>query len=133
MALSVADVLELEALRQGQATVIAGAEGLRRPVRWVHIAEGPDIAHLLKGGELLLTTGVGLAGDAHLQRRYIRELVDGGVVGLVIEMGRIFTEPPPAMVEEVRRTGVEVHLVERTTDRDIGRSRQIRTGGSAPW
>ena len=32
-----------------------------------------------------------------------------------------------------RRTGVEVHLVERTTDRDVGRSRQIRTGGSAPW
>ena len=29
--------------------------------------------------------------------------------------------------------GIEVHLVERTTDRDVGRRRQIRTGGSAPW
>jgi len=51
------------------------------------------------------------------------------------DIGVVVTDAdaPPAMVEEVRRTGVEVHLVERTTDRDVGRSRQIRTGGSAPW
>ena len=54
------------------------------------------------------------------------ETADVGVV--VTDAGA-----PPAMVEEVRRTGVEVHLVERTTDRDAGRSRQVRTGGSAPW
>ena len=51
------------------------------------------------------------------------------------DIGVVVTDAgaPPAMVEEVRRTGVEVHLVERTTDRDVGRSRQVRTGGSAPW
>jgi len=54
------------------------------------------------------------------------ETADVGVV--VTDAGA-----PPAMVEEVRRTGVEVHLVERTTDREVGHSRQVRTGGSAPW
>ena len=51
------------------------------------------------------------------------------------DIGVVVTDAgaPPAMVEEVRRTGIEVHLVERTTDRDAGRSRQVRTGGSAPW
>ena len=53
------------------------------------------------------------------------ETADVGVV--VTDAGA-----PPAMVEEVRRTGIEVHLVERTTDLDVGRSRQVRTGG-APW
>jgi len=54
------------------------------------------------------------------------ETADVGVV--VTDAGA-----PPAMVEEVRRTGIEVHLVERTTDLDVGRSRQVRTGGGAPW
>ena len=51
------------------------------------------------------------------------------------DIGAVVTDAgaPPAMVEEIRRTGVDVHLVERTTDREIGRSRQIRTGGGAPW
>lgn len=50
------------------------------------------------------------------------------------DIGAVVTDAgaPAAMVEEIRRTGVEVHLVERTTDRDVGRSRQVRTGG-APW
>ena len=44
---TVADVLTLPVIRQGMATVVAGADGLDRRVRWVHIAEIADIAPLL--------------------------------------------------------------------------------------
>jgi DeoR/GlpR family transcriptional regulator of sugar metabolism len=40
---------------------------------------------------------------------------------------------PSAMVDQVRRAGIEVRLAEATTNRDEGRSRQVRTGGAAPW
>jgi len=51
------------------------------------------------------------------------------------EMGAVITDAgaPAAMVDQVRRAGIEVRLAEATTNRDEGRSRQVRTGGAAPW
>ena len=52
--LTVADILETEALR---LTLRGGLAGVERPVRWVHISELEDPTPWLRGGELLLTTG----------------------------------------------------------------------------
>jgi DeoR family transcriptional regulator of aga operon/DeoR family fructose operon transcriptional repressor len=51
------------------------------------------------------------------------------------EMGVVITDTgaPSAMVDQVRRAGIEVRLAEATTNRDEGRSRQVRAGGAAPW
>src|SRR3954463_16480469 len=54
------EVLELPAVRRGEPAVRAGTAHLDRPVRWVHVSEVSDIAHLLEGGELILTTGIAL-------------------------------------------------------------------------
>lgn len=115
MAVSVADVLGLEVLRRGRPEVVAGAGGLHRPVRWVHIAEVPDIAYLLKGGELLLTTGLGIGPDPAVQRRYIAELAEAGVVGVVLELGRTFRETPPAMAAEADRRGLPLIVLHEET------------------
>ena len=55
--ITVQRALELPGLRGGLPEVVAGGERLDRTVRWVHAGEVPNIASLLKGGELLLTTG----------------------------------------------------------------------------
>lgn len=98
--ISVQEVLELELLRRASPRVVAGRDELDREVRWVHVAELPDIAHLLRGGELLLTTGMGIAGSSdRLQRRYVAELADAGIAGVVVELGRNFDRLPDALVE----------------------------------
>ena len=57
--ITVARALDLPALRAWPARGgDAGGDLLDRPVRWVHAGEAPNIAALLKGGELLLTTGL---------------------------------------------------------------------------
>jgi purine catabolism regulator len=96
---SVADVLTLPVIRQGMATVVAGANGLDRKVRWVHIAEIADIAPLLGGGELVLTTGIALPDDPDALASYVAELSAAGVVGVVVELVRHWhRELPAAMV-----------------------------------
>ena len=45
--------------RRSLAEVIAGGEGLDRELRWAHVIEMADPSDLLKGGELVLTTGIG--------------------------------------------------------------------------
>jgi purine catabolism regulator len=97
---SVADVLTLPVIRQGAATVVAGSNGLDRKVRWVHIAEIADIAPLLGGGELVLTTGIALPDDPNALARYVAELAAAGVVGVVIELVRHWhRELPAALVD----------------------------------
>ena len=115
MAVTVGEVLGLEPLRSAGASVLAGAASLDRPVRWVHIAELPDIAHLLEGGELLLTTGLGMAGDAAARRRYIDDLAGAGAAGVVVELGRTFDTVPADLVDAAAARELPLVSLERET------------------
>lgn len=115
MALTVRDVLELDVLRRAEAEVVAGADQLDGRVRWVHITELADIAYLLKGGELLLTTGMGLGWDPDLHRRYVRDLAEVGVVGVVVELGRTFQQLPKVMMEEAEACQLPLIALHRET------------------
>jgi PucR family transcriptional regulator, purine catabolism regulatory protein len=98
MAPTVRQVLALPELRHGRPVLLAGADRIDRAVRWVHVSELPDIAPLLRGGELILTTGIALSQNEHYLVRYIDELAGADASGLVIELGRRFAELPEAMV-----------------------------------
>src|SRR5215813_12416293 len=99
---SVREVLALDPVRYGLPRVVAGAEALDRPVRWVHVAEVPDIATLLRGGELVLTTGIGLA--------------DVGVAGLVVELGRRYAVTvPKVMSAAAARRGLPLVELRKAT------------------
>src|SRR3954452_24095872 len=110
---TVRDVLALDPVRHGAPRVVAGERGLDRPVRWVHVSEVPDIATLLRGGELVLSTGIGLPGDHEGLRRFISELAEVGACGLVVELGRAYISRVPAiMVKTAEKLGfplVELH------------------------
>ncbi|HEY9313039.1 PucR family transcriptional regulator [Williamsia sp.] len=100
MVLTLRDVLDRH-LVSADPQVLSGYDGLDNEVRWVHSSEIFEIGPLLSGGELLLTTGLGLAGvDAGTRRHYIRELAQRNVAGVAIEMGRTFDEMPDEMVRE---------------------------------
>jgi Purine catabolism regulatory protein-like family/PucR C-terminal helix-turn-helix domain/GGDEF-like domain len=102
-----ADVLKLDAVRRGEPRVVAGADRLDTRVRWVHAAEVTDIAHLLRGGELVLTTGIALPDEPDRLRTYIAELAQVGISGLIIELGRKYAhELPTALIRAAEENGV---------------------------
>ncbi|MDO0937331.1 PucR family transcriptional regulator ligand-binding domain-containing protein [Streptomyces sp. DG2A-72] len=104
--LTVADVLALPVLAAGQPQVVTGLARLDRPVRWVHITELTDPASFLKGGELVLTTGMPLPEEPAGVRRYVDELADIGAAALVIELVRRYHRPPDALVHACRARGL---------------------------
>jgi len=107
MPLTVSDLLAMPVLADARAEVLAGSALASRPVRWVHTSEIYEIAPLLKGGEVLLTTGLGLvAASPRAQGDYVRALAAKGVAALLMELGRTFTSPPAAMVEAARESGL---------------------------
>ena len=66
----------------GAPEVVAGHEGLGRPVRWVHTTELPDIAELLREGDLVLTTGIALPSAEAGLVEFATSLVESGEFGL---------------------------------------------------
>ncbi|MBQ0905393.1 PucR family transcriptional regulator [Micromonospora sp. U21] len=113
---TVREVLALDPVRHGAPRVVAGDAALDRPVRWVHVAEVPDIATLLGGGELVLTTGIGLPGDDAGLRAFIGDLADVGVSGLVVELGRRYVSGVPrVMAAAAERRGLPLVELRRAT------------------
>ncbi|WP_369388379.1 PucR family transcriptional regulator [Streptomyces sp. CG1] len=111
--ITVQRALELPGLRSGLPEIVAGAERLGRTVRWVHAGEVPNIASLLKGGELLLTTGYGLGTRPAEQRAFVRTLAERGIAALVVELGPRFTRLPAALVDTARAAGLPLVQLHR--------------------
>ncbi|MDH6216705.1 PucR family transcriptional regulator [Streptomyces pseudovenezuelae] len=111
--ITVQRALELPGLRSGLPEVLAGADRLQRTVRWVHAGEVPNIASLLKGGELLLTTGYGLGTRPADQRAFVRTLAERGIAALVVELGPRFTRLPATLVDTARAAGLPLVQLHR--------------------
>ncbi|MFF9048163.1 PucR family transcriptional regulator [Streptomyces parvulus] len=111
--ITVQRALELPGLRSGLPEIVAGADRLHRTVRWVHAGEVPNIASLLKGGELLLTTGYGLGTRPAEQRAFVRTLAERGIAALVVELGPRFARLPAALVDTARAAGLPLVQLHR--------------------
>ncbi|MFE1952278.1 PucR family transcriptional regulator [Streptomyces sp. NPDC059524] len=113
-ALSVRQILALERIAAGEPEVVAAAEHLDRPVRWVHVAEAADVGVMLSGGEMVLTTGVLLAGgDPHGRTAYIESLHRAEAAALVLGLGRAFPSPPRDMCRAAERCGLPMVVLHR--------------------
>jgi purine catabolism regulator len=106
--LTVRDIAELPGLGLG---VAAGAAGLGAEISWLHVSELEDPTQFLEGGELLLTTGLGVGELASAQRAYVRRLAGHGLAGLGFGVGLGFAEVPPPIVEQAERLGFAVLTV----------------------
>ncbi|MEV4129953.1 PucR family transcriptional regulator ligand-binding domain-containing protein [Nocardia sp. NPDC049707] len=103
MTMNVEAALRLEVFTRVPVTVYAGEPNLSRPIRWVHPTEISDIARFLLGGEMLLTSGMGIGNEPERQRRYLEEVAAAGAAVLVIEIsGRAFREMPSALIQTAR-------------------------------
>ena len=108
MPFRVADLLRTPGL---DLRVIAGKRGLPNPVRWVHVSELEDPTPWLKGGELLLTTGIGVGDTPAKHRAYIERLTAAGLAGLGFGLGFSFERVPRALLNAAERAGFPVFEV----------------------
>src|SRR3954466_5826870 len=104
--LSLADVLELPVVRRALPELVTG--GVECELRWSHVIEMRDPDDLLKGGELVLTTGLGAGDDPAHQTTWIRSLIEQGMAALAVELGSSWRAVPPAIVGACSQAGVPV-------------------------
>src|SRR5829696_338244 len=91
-------------IRDLDVRLVAGEAGLENAVRWVHISELEDPTPWLSGGELLLTTGMGLL-DADRQRAFVKLLAGHGLAGLGLGTGFAHEAVPEPLREAAAELG----------------------------
>ena len=95
-------ILSSTSLSRGRPEVLSGQDRLERPVRWVHVGEVRELAGLLRGGELILSTGLAMSGPPGDAVAYLEELVSAGAAGLFVELGERFPGVPEDVVRAAR-------------------------------
>lgn len=84
------------------ALLLAGSKGTSRAIRWVHVLDIADAQDAIRGGELILSTGIGFRariGQEQIAfRRFVEQLIEGGAAGLCFELGTSFSEIPEDIV-----------------------------------
>ncbi|ANS77278.1 hypothetical protein AWM70_15925 [Paenibacillus yonginensis] len=80
------------------AEVAAGAGGLNRPIRWVHVLESADFESLIHGEEMILTTGVGFTANGMSPVAFLEQLIRKNAACLCLEIGHYFQAAPEEMV-----------------------------------
>jgi PucR family transcriptional regulator, purine catabolism regulatory protein len=88
----------------------SGHESAHAPVRWVHCSELPDPTPWLRGGELLLTTGLQLDGPK-VQRELIERLADHDIAGLGFGTGFAHKRVPAALLTAARKRSFPIFEV----------------------
>jgi PucR family transcriptional regulator, purine catabolism regulatory protein len=87
-----------------------GHEAAKTHVRWVHSTELPDPTPWLRGGELLLTTGLQLKSP-RMQRELIERLADHEIAALGFGTGFTHKRIPAALLGAARERGFPVFEV----------------------
>jgi PucR family transcriptional regulator, purine catabolism regulatory protein len=95
--LKVLDILKRKHFEH--AAVIAGHDGLGHLVKWVHVVEVTSIRNLLKGQELILSTGVAWKEHPYQFISMVKEFIENNAAGLCIELGTYITDIPGEVVE----------------------------------
>src|SRR5712691_8366928 len=101
-----------EAMRMGEfasARLLAGENGLDRPIEWVRLMETPDIQP--RAGDLLLTTGFPIKDDRAAQIRLISRIAESAGAGLVVKPHPYLRKLAPEMLTEADRLNVPLFTV----------------------
>lgn len=77
--------------------LVAGAGGLDRPVRWVHMVENVEIAGFLEGQEIAFITGIGLEREGDLLT-LVRHMDEVDASGVVVNIGPFIRRIDPEVV-----------------------------------
>jgi PucR family transcriptional regulator, purine catabolism regulatory protein len=97
-AMTISRVLSIPVVRRGLPEVVSGQGDLDRVIRWTHVIDLPDPRRLLRGDELVLTTGVAIPDDEAGQRLWVKRVVDQGAGALAIELGFAYDRAAPAPI-----------------------------------
>ena len=72
---------------QYHLSMIAGETGIDHIMNWVYVSEGSSTHDFLKGGELIITTGINCQDEASLYD-FIETMIKSHTCGMILNTGK---------------------------------------------
>ncbi len=94
---------------------VSGGKGMDNIVRWVHIIEDSGTLSMLRGGELVITSGVGRSGTEWIAD-FIRDMRAAGAVGAALVVGANIPYIPGDVTKLCEDTGFPLFTLEAGSD-----------------
>ncbi|MFP7299271.1 PucR family transcriptional regulator [Neobacillus niacini] len=94
--ITIQDILRASAFDHSE--VVAGKKGLSREVKMITVAEVPDAANWLRGGELVCTTAFFIGNKVEHEKEWIESLIKNGAAALAIKTSRFLGVMPKEMI-----------------------------------
>jgi len=94
--LQITDILTNKHFKK--AELIAGTNGIHNLIKWVHVLEVSNAQKLLKGYELILTTGVSFRQSPIQFQQFVQGLIEANCSGLCIEYGDYIQTVPKEII-----------------------------------
>ena len=85
--------------------LVAGKDGLKNVIRWVHMVEDSEVPNFLHGNELIFTTGIGRLDTADKILEFVQGLQKHNAAGLVMNLGPYIKKVPTVVVDYCERNG----------------------------
>lgn len=79
---------------QFKLSLLAGGNGFRNAVTWVHMVEDAYLIPYFHGSELAVTTGIKMASDPRWLYELVRELKGREAAGLIVNTGKYIFDIP---------------------------------------
>lgn len=103
--------------------LIAGKDGLKSAIRWVHMVEDSEVPNFLHGNELIFTTGIGKLDTADRILEFVKGLQRHSAVGVVMNLGPYIKKVPTVVIDYCEKNGFplftlpwEVKIIDITYD-----------------
>ncbi len=80
------------------AVCVAGHNGLNHEVKWTHIINDTDTIPWVRKNDLLITNGQGFFQDQAAQQKVLNDIIQAGLAGIIISVGKYFQEIPEALI-----------------------------------
>lgn len=90
--------------------LIAGKEGLEKRISWVHILESIPMTRFLKGGELILSTGVDLQ-DENKMLEFVKKIQSMNAIGIAFDTGGYILNIPESVVDYCDNHGLPLFSI----------------------
>ena len=106
-----------------QFRLLAGETGLNNEIQWVHCLEEPRYVDWLRGGEFIILTGVVTGDDPGKLERFLLQLFEKEVAGVLIALSVFLQRVPPELCALCDRLGLPLfEAPAHVRTQDISRS-----------
>ena len=101
----------IEKVKNTDISLVAGENGIHAAVNWVHIVETTEASTFMEGGEVIITTGLGVNGNEKAFLDLVKLVHDNNAAGMIVNIGPFISEIPDEVINYCNKSSFPLYIV----------------------